>query len=836
MTNSIYSNISIATSQSQPIDPIEIFQKSAVTDDKVNDLWLAQGDALREWHDHRSEGDVAVVLNTGAGKTLVGLLIAQSLVNETQRQVVYVCSSIQLVQQTADKARGYGLPIATYFNQSFSPSGLYQRAEGPCVTTYQAMFNGLTRFKSDDLAAVVFDDAHTAEQMLRDQFSLSITQNGMDETYRRIWELFRPYHQSVGLATSYSELLDGEAQRLFLVPPSEVHRNINELRLILGSAGLDESLNTKFSWAHIRDHEELCCLLISTLEATLTPPVVPVSTLPYFNQAVRRIYLSATLSAPDNFVRAFGREPDTIVAPFTTAGECERMILIPSECQGVEDDVAGAQKVINDQKTLILVPNFYRAGKWSEIASVPRREEVPNAVNSFRDAGTVTKLALAARYDGIDFPGDTCRTMVVDDLPNGTGPLERFQWESLNMQNSHRSLLASRVVQSFGRISRGMSDHGVVVITGERLVEWLQLPRNRVLLPEFLQKQIKIGEAVSKSAYSADDLIARAKDCLSREPGWVKFYTDTMRTAVAETEDPHQELALKIAVAEARFAKLMWDRDFQRAAATLNSIVDQAIDFSQYTGAWLSLWLGFALEMDGDEETASFFYRKAHALQSNFRRPLPTPGASQSTIPEQVIQVAEQMRIGYGNSVSTAIPKTMVADLAALDGSGSTNQTEEALRCLGQYLGLTATRPDNDPGTGPDVLWINDGGLALCIEMKTCKQETSSYRKEDVAQLHDHIQWVKDNHELSDIIPVFVGPSVPASADANPSPEMQVIELQQFHKIGQLLIAALQDVAASAIPLSLRQDVHKKLQERGLMYPDVLYSLDKNILNDLGNE
>ena len=60
-------------------------------------------------HANRDKDDVAVVLNTGAGKTLVGLLIAQSLVNETKRQVVYACSSIQLVEQTATKAEGYGL-------------------------------------------------------------------------------------------------------------------------------------------------------------------------------------------------------------------------------------------------------------------------------------------------------------------------------------------------------------------------------------------------------------------------------------------------------------------------------------------------------------------------------------------------------------------------------------------------------------------------------------------------------------------------------------------------------------------------------------------------------
>lgn len=66
----------------RPVDPIELFQSVRVTDTAINDLWLAQGDALREWHKSRKREDILIQLNTGAGKTLVGLLAAQSLVNE----------------------------------------------------------------------------------------------------------------------------------------------------------------------------------------------------------------------------------------------------------------------------------------------------------------------------------------------------------------------------------------------------------------------------------------------------------------------------------------------------------------------------------------------------------------------------------------------------------------------------------------------------------------------------------------------------------------------------------------------------------------------------------
>ena len=827
-----FSKIPAHRQQSKPVHPIELFQASAITDGNINDLWLAQGDALREWHQHRDHKDVAVVLNTGAGKTLVGLLIAQSLVHETQRQVVYACSSIQLVEQTADKARGYGLPVTTYYGSEFSTDGQYQRAEAPCVTTYQALFNGKTRFASDDISAVVFDDAHTAEHILRDQFSLNIIRSEMEEAFTQIAALFQPYHQSVGSATSYAEAIEGGSSRLFWVPPFEVRRNVEELRRILLASNLGQHVNTMFSWEHIRDHEDLCCLLISSSEITLTPPTVPVSTLPYFGQDVRRVYLSATLSAPDAFVRAFGREPGRFVSPSTTAGECERLILVPSLSANVDDDVDSGMDIIRDKKALILVPTYLRSGKWSSVATIPYRENVPGAVSTFREATTSEKMILAARYDGIDLPGDTCRVLVIDDLPTGLGRLERFQWEWLHMQNSFRSTVASRIVQSFGRISRGMSDHGVVILTGRHLVDWMRLPRNRLLLPAFLRRQLAIGENVSEYAERPTALISAANACLSREQGWVKFYNDRMRD---DAPDPipvevDTKKTKAVALAEAAFGEALWRRDYQRSMPILQDALDDAFDISQSTGAWLTLWLGFAIEMMGDSGIAREHYGKAHALQRNVPRPRQEQGIGAIPVPAQVLNLQQQMRVGQSGPSTVEIPKSLISDLKALDGSGSAAQTEEALRCLGQYLGLESTRPDKELGKGPDVLWVGEGGYAVCMEAKTDKQPSSPYNKDHVGQLHNHVQWIKDNYNATEIIPVFVGPSSPASDQASPSPDMKVAELRQFEELGQRLISALRDVSAQAIPLSLGKELNEVMNQRGLIYPQVALSLEMSVL------
>lgn len=168
-----FSKIKTPTTESAVVDPIELFQKLKISDPGINDLWLAQGDALREWHENRSKSDIGIVLNTGAGKTLVGLLAAQSLVNETKGKVLNACSSIQLVEQTLEKAGGYGLDATTYFRGEYS-NDLFLKGDAPCITTYQALFNGLSVFFREPIAAVIFDDAHAAEHLLRDHFSIHI--------------------------------------------------------------------------------------------------------------------------------------------------------------------------------------------------------------------------------------------------------------------------------------------------------------------------------------------------------------------------------------------------------------------------------------------------------------------------------------------------------------------------------------------------------------------------------------------------------------------------------------------------------------------------------------
>jgi replicative superfamily II helicase len=63
-----------------------------------------QTEVMKAWFGQRDNPDTVVKLNVGSGKTLVGLLLLQSSLNEGVRPAIYVCPDKQLVDQVLAEA------------------------------------------------------------------------------------------------------------------------------------------------------------------------------------------------------------------------------------------------------------------------------------------------------------------------------------------------------------------------------------------------------------------------------------------------------------------------------------------------------------------------------------------------------------------------------------------------------------------------------------------------------------------------------------------------------------------------------------------------------------
>ena len=91
---------------------------------------------------------LAILLNTGAGKSIVGVLIAQSLVNEQIGPVVFACSTIDLVSQTARECDRLGIAYTKRVEGGFT-NDLFEPGKAFCITTYQALFASITTFTGE---------------------------------------------------------------------------------------------------------------------------------------------------------------------------------------------------------------------------------------------------------------------------------------------------------------------------------------------------------------------------------------------------------------------------------------------------------------------------------------------------------------------------------------------------------------------------------------------------------------------------------------------------------------------------------------------------------------
>lgn len=185
------SKLSIRTGpRSKATSPEEIF-KSLTLRGTVENIYGPQAEALRVWDGRRGQSDNVIGMVTGGGKTLVGLLIAKSLVHETRRKVLYVCPNNQLIEQTAEHAAECGIDVATYYGQTWRAREVYDEATGPCITNYAAVFKGFSTFRGHDVAALVFDDAHVVSQEIRKAFTVRLAPD--HPSFRAIADLFRGF-------------------------------------------------------------------------------------------------------------------------------------------------------------------------------------------------------------------------------------------------------------------------------------------------------------------------------------------------------------------------------------------------------------------------------------------------------------------------------------------------------------------------------------------------------------------------------------------------------------------------------------------------------------------
>lgn len=99
------------------LDPREMFQALPQKAVQYKYLRDVQGEVLEKWSARRSERDFVLKMNTGAGKTVVGLLILRASLNEGIGPAVYIAPDGYLAKQALSEAKALGIAQPTTRNQ-----------------------------------------------------------------------------------------------------------------------------------------------------------------------------------------------------------------------------------------------------------------------------------------------------------------------------------------------------------------------------------------------------------------------------------------------------------------------------------------------------------------------------------------------------------------------------------------------------------------------------------------------------------------------------------------------------------------------------------------------
>lgn len=148
-----------------------------------------QGDVLDGWFAIKDQANVTLKMNTGSGKTIVGLLCLQSSLNEGKGPGVYVVPDNFLVSQVLDEGKALGVSVTDDHSDAAFLAG-----DAILVINIWKLVNGKSVFGVGSegvkirIGTVVVDDAHACLSTVADQFKIRLTAS--HEAYDELLALF----------------------------------------------------------------------------------------------------------------------------------------------------------------------------------------------------------------------------------------------------------------------------------------------------------------------------------------------------------------------------------------------------------------------------------------------------------------------------------------------------------------------------------------------------------------------------------------------------------------------------------------------------------------------
>ena len=785
----------------------------------------AQREAMRALTEKHAEKDLVLKVSTGAGKTTVGLLYLYGFMRVSGESGLFLCPTVQLVDQVLEEAQRLGIRARAYQAGETYPAQECVRGDAVLVCTYEKLFNAKSTFARTDVNliphAVVLDDAHAGVENIRKQFTLTVTGDAYKQLLAVLAPACRAYHM-----TKWIDIENSDPLALLEVPHWIWSDNQAAIQPLLHSFAT--TLGFMFVWPYLRDILSLCRCVISGDSAEISPEVLPTEQVRAFTQAQHRLFMSATLADDSLLTRELGVASSATsnpILPPSDRGLGERMILAPSLVDPnldrgyVMDLCADLSKNYN---VVVLTSSGQLAEDWVQKGATYFVDDTfAEGVRKLKDSHSGLRFAVfAQRFDGVDLPDDACRVLVIDGVPYGSGLVDKVDSEMTVTPGGTRNRTIFRIEQGMGRPVRSHADYAVVLLSGTDLTTYVGRKdvlsamthdsRNQLSLCVELADLVRKGSASGNPDAAIRQVISQ---CLQRDTGWKNYYNHKIRD-VAKLPLAIDLARINLSAQERQAYLTASNNNLFDAVTGLNQAVHEANLSDDEHGIYLQRLSRIAYLADPAEgmrmQQSARERNRALAIPPALPRRPALPGGK--TVAEKVLAWYNK----FSNPNAAVLEAKRIAD--ALDLTQPAKKVEAALQLLGETLGADSSRPDEEFHEGPDNLWFW-GKSTFVIEAKSGNE--NSLHKKDSGQMHDSLQWTRDSYvQYADRLqPVMVAKVTKVDADANFPEGTRVLTQAGCSAMGTALHQMIQKMAKVGPVFATPEFVLAEMQNFGL-HPD----------------
>lgn len=762
-----------------------------------------QSDFFKEWYSRRSDKDLIGILGTGTGKTLLGLLVLQSYLNDNSGPCLYLCPTKQLVRQTIIDAGNFGVQTVEFSSSEF-PSE-FINSEAILVTTFDKVFNGRSKFGFDTpayqkIGGLVVDDAHAAINLVKQACTLKIPRE--DKRYQQILSLYDTSLNTQRPSKLKNIKYVSNSNSSMKVPYWTVDDNLDELINIISNSETASAIQLPF----VLENEELLDVFISYKEISVRPQHAPINLISSFSEAKHRLFLSATLADAGDFISELGVEKGAVLNPIkinSLNDTGQKWILdfsrvIPTVNTDKIREYVRTISTTYKKNVLVLTTSNYYAGFWEEKgAKLYSAGDLPKLKRDLKNKNPMIAV-LANKYDGIDLPGDLCHITVIDQTPRQSSTADKANIQRLPNSDSLNAPIVRDIEQGMGRAVRSKADYSLVFVLGQNLSNFIYshdalLSTETSAQWEFsknITDKIKFNYSNKKSRLEQFQSIITG--VLNQEEKWTSLYKTEISKIYNKlaSDSSTQHYTFNVALNNAWLAAQQGRYSF-----AVNELQEKISSFNKSDQAILYECMA-RYEYKVNKQHSSDLQIKAHELETHLFKPLNVL-YEKHTLPKKEQATAS---LNYLKSRNLKDSNELASYIESINSNlkyssfSSEEDFREAIQDLGSLLGCNSSQPEAEAiikDGSPDNLWLSDTN-SFVIEDKN-QVTTSKISRGDIQQITGSFSWFEKTYSIN-YVPVLFHRSNIMNTDANTNLEIYVVNEKKLktlnyslHKLAQII-------------------------------------------------